>query len=102
MYCAVKSLIKVCTSITTTGTSSAAASCGGYKLVDLLVIEQNTTCTVDQIQLTTASEFALATASPWVLSNQNASFIVVAILTVWALGYSTRLIIKTLNLGSPE
>ncbi len=102
MYCAAKTLSKVCTSVTTTGTSSAAASCGGYKLVDLMVIQPDTVCTIDQIQLTTANEFNLATASPWNLGMNEGGLIAAAILSAWALGWSFKALRKTIGDNSPE
>jgi hypothetical protein len=102
MYCATKTIVKVCTSLTTTGLSSAAASCGSYQLIEFPVISTATACAANDIQLLTAREQGELTASPWVLTNANAGLIVAAVLLIWAVGYSFRSIAKAINSGSPE
>jgi hypothetical protein len=100
MYCATPLNLKVCSS-TTTAVTAATASCGTYKFIDVVVLTTNTTCTLGQLQLTTASEFELATASPWTLSIGAGSLLAAAIIGVWAIGYAFKLIGRVLD-SPPE
>jgi hypothetical protein len=101
MFCAQPISVKVCTSVSTTMTA-AASSCGTYQMLNLVVVQQNTTCTATQIQLTTANEFGLGTASPFTLTIAEGSLIAAAILGSWALGWSMKQLKNALNAGSPE
>lgn len=101
MFCASPVQVKVCTSLTA-ATSSAVASCGGYQIRTLVVVQSNTTCTASQMQLTTANEFGLGTASPFTLTIQDGGLIAVAILLVWVAGWSFKQLGKAINGGSPE
>lgn len=101
MFCAVPISVKVCTSVTTTMTANAT-SCGTYQMLNLVVVQANTTCTTNQMQLTTANEFGLGTASPFHLTVVEGSLIAAAILGVWALGFSFKNLRRAINGGSPE
>lgn len=101
MYCAVPLAVKSCTSVTTTMTANAS-SCGTYQMLNLIVLQSNTTCTIGQIQLTTANEFALGTASPFTLTLSEGGLIAAAILLAWGFGWSYKQLQKAVNGGSPE
>jgi hypothetical protein len=102
MFCATKTQIKVCTSLTTTGLSSAAASCGGYQILDFAVLNSKTQCSSTEIQLNTVEEFGFATASPFTLTNTAAVLLVVAILLSWSFGWSFKQMRIAMTGGSPE
>jgi hypothetical protein len=101
MYCATPVNLKVCSSVTSAVTANVS-SCGTYKFIDVVVLTTNTTCTTGQMQLTTANEFALGTATPWNLSMSEGGIIAASILAVWALGWSFRQLRTAINGGSPE
>jgi hypothetical protein len=54
------------------------------------------------MQLTTAQEFGLGTASPFTLSRSEGVLIAAAILGAWAVGYAFKLVRKSLGDNSPE
>lgn len=100
MYCAIPQTVKICGNTTTVLSGSSA--CNTYVLVTQVVIQTNTTCTTGQMQLTTASEFALGTASPFTLTRSEGALIAAAILGAWALGWSFKALKKVLGDHSPE
>jgi hypothetical protein len=101
MFCAAKTPIKVCTSLTT-ATSGVAATCGTYQILDFTVINNKVDCLSTEIQLSTRNEFESAVASPFHLTISQGSLIASAILATWAVGYVFKLINKTLGDHSPE
>jgi hypothetical protein len=101
MYCATPLNLKVCSSVTT-ATTANAATCGTYKFINVVVLTTNTTCNTGEMQLTTANEFALVTASPWTLSMSEGGIVAASILLVWALGWSFKQLRTAINGGSPE
>lgn len=101
MYCATPLNLKVCSSVTTALTASAT-SCGTYKFINVVALTSNTTCPTGEMQLTTANEFDLATASPWNLSIAEGALIAGSILAVWALGYAFKSLKRVLGDNSPE
>ena len=100
MYCAVPQTVKICDNTTTVLTGSSA--CNSYVLVTQIVVQTNTTCTTGQMQLTTANEFSLGTASPFHLTNSEGGLIAAAILLAWAFGWSFKIFRHAINGGSPE
>lgn len=54
------------------------------------------------MQLTTANEFALGTASPFTLTLSEGGLIAAAILLAWGFGWSYKQLQKAVNGGSPE
>lgn len=101
MFCAVKTPVKVCTSLTA-ATTASATTCGTYQILDFTVILNKTTCLATEIQLTTVNEFESAVASPFHLTISQGALIASAILTSWAVGYAFKLVRKALGDHAPD
>jgi hypothetical protein len=102
MFCAAKTLVKLCTSTTTTGLTSTLASCGSYMLVDIPVITASTTCLPNELQLMTNLETASLNQSPFTLSTPAALSLAFPIILIWAIAFNFKSIIRFLNSGSPD
>lgn len=101
MFCAQPITIKTCNSTDST-TTAATATCGTYTKRDLIVLQANTTCTATQIQLTTANEFGLGTASPFNLTLVEGSKLSAAILLLWCTALGIRYLKKMILGNEPE